>query len=447
MHQRIIGIDLAIRGRQVAQIFDGGVPVGKPLRFGLDAEALERFVARVKKGVAPQTPIRAVMEPTGMAWFPVATWLHDAGIEVIRVKGQRVKALRRYLSEHAKTDLADAHLLAAIPHFGGRAFNPVHIPTPSRHALQRLSKQRHRYREQICAARRRLLDLIRWAAPALEPVLPDLTSRLGLALLGDYFNPHRVLAARRDILRCFIARHAAGSHPRSGHFVEELIDGLREAARRTLALHRGWVDFEALQFEIAQEIELLRMLQRQTEALERRIQSLYREHDPEGLLQTIPGIGPHIAPVLLAILGDVRRFPNQRQLRGFCGLFPTCSASGGVEKPGQRLIKGGNDRIKRALYLAADTARRIDPQLAELYWRLMVRRGHHHKQALCAVANRLVNRIYRVLKTGRPYELRAPDGRPIDLAEAKQIVRERYSVPLEIRMTRRRHREPVAEDA
>ncbi len=40
------------------------------------------------------------MEPTGMAWFPVATWLAEAGVEVIRVKGQRVKALRKYLSEY-----------------------------------------------------------------------------------------------------------------------------------------------------------------------------------------------------------------------------------------------------------------------------------------------------------------------------------------------------------
>ena len=50
------------------------------------------------------------MEPTGMSWFPVAHWLADAGVAVARVKGKRVKALRRYLSEHAKTDLADGAL-------------------------------------------------------------------------------------------------------------------------------------------------------------------------------------------------------------------------------------------------------------------------------------------------------------------------------------------------
>ena len=92
------------------------------------------------------------------------------------------------------------------------------------------------------------------------------------------------------------------------------------------------------------------------------------------------------------------------------------------------------------MILAADTARRIDPELAEVYWRLMTTKGHHHKQALCAVANRLVNRIFRVLRTGKPYGLRDLDGRPIEVAEAKTIIAERYAVPPDIRATRRVNR-------
>lgn len=58
--------------------------------------------------------------------------------------------------------------------------------------------------------------------------------------------------------------------------------------------------------------------------------------------------------------------------------------------------------------------RKIDPDLAEIYWRLMTTRGHHQKLALCAVANRLANRIYSVMRSGKP--LRAPRRRgPSDL--------------------------------
>lgn len=438
MHRRTIGVDLAISAVQVAQIFDDGIPVGRPIRFRLDPEELRRFTATVMAGVPPGVPIQAVMEPTGMAWFPVASWLRQAGVEVIRVKGQRVKALRRYLSEHAKTDLADAHVLGALPRFGGHALDPVHVPTAEQHALQRLTKQRHRYQEQICSSRRRVLDLIRWACPALEAVLPDTMTRVTLAVLAEYFDPRRVLQVRRATLVRFVGENASGNHPHQGPFVEQLVDRLREAARTTLALHGDRVDFESLQFEIRQEIELMRMLDRNVSELDRRAETLYRGLHPGDSLRSIPGIGLALAPLLVSVLATPGRFRNERHIRGYCGLFPTKTSSGGIDRPGQRITKDGNDRVKRALYLAADTARRIDPDLAAVYWRMMVTRGHHHKQALCAVATRLVSRIFRVLKTGHAYELRDLDGRPITVTEGKRIVAERFTVPAEIRRTRRR---------
>lgn len=126
-------------------------------------------------------------------------------------------------------------------------------------------------------------------------------------------------------------------------------------------------------------------------------------------------------------------------MRGFCGLFPTVNASGGAERPGQRITQAGNDRMKKALYLAADSARRIDPDLAAIYHRMMVFRGHHHKQALCAVAGRLVNRIHKVLRRGQAYQLRDAAGQPITIAEGRAIIAEHYSIPPDLRSARRRN--------
>jgi transposase len=441
MLRRTVGIDLAISAVQVAQIFDDGRPVGKAIRFRLTAADLKAFVARVVGGVPSGTPIEAVMEPTGMAWFPIAAWLQRAGVKVIRVKGQRVKALRKYLSEHTKSDDADTHVLGAIPNFGGPVLDPVYVPSPDHHALQRLTKQRHRYQDAICSSRRRVLDLIRWACPALEPVLPDTMTRLTLALLSQFFDPQHVLKTRRDVLARFIAEHAAGNHPHSGPFVEELVEALKQAARDTIALHEQRVDFVALQFEIGQEVELMRLLDRNVAELERRIEALYQRLHPSDALRSIPGVGSTLAPLFVGVLASSSRFRNERHIRGFCGLFPTKNSSGGVDRPGQRITKSGSDRVKRALYVAADTARKIDPELAAVYWRLMVHKGHHHKQALCAVATRLVNRIYRVLKTGQTYALRDLEGKAISVAEAKQLVRDRFTVPEEIRRSRCRHTE------
>jgi transposase len=192
-----------------------------------------------------------------------------------------------------------------------------------------------------------------------------------------------------------------------------------------------------LQFEVAQEVEHLRLWDLHISQIEKQVEQIYQRVHPSNALRSIPGIGMALAPLIFSVLGHVRRFRNEDHIRGFCGMFPAKASSGGVDKPGQRLTKSGNDRIKRALYIAADTARKLDPELAAVYWRLMVKKGHHHKQALCAVATRLVNRIYRVLKTGEPYVLRDQNGTAITIQEGRRIVTTQFTVPLEIRQSRR----------
>ena len=281
---------------------------------------------------------------------------------------------------------------------------------------------------------------MRWACPTLEAVLPDLRTNLALAVLHDLLDPAYVIKARRTALLRFVAKHASGNHPHSGPFAEALVDGLKAAAVETMHLHGNAVDFALLQSEVALEVDRLRLIEAQLTRLTREIETLYAKLHPSDALRSIPGIGIALGPLVLGVLHEAGRFAGLHRLRGFCGMFPRVKASGGTSQPGQAITQSGNNRIKRALYLAADAARRIDPELAAVYWRLMVRKDHHHKQALCAVATRLVNRIGKVLRTGQAYELRDNDGTPITVALGKAIVAEHFSIPIEVRNARRKHR-------
>ena len=288
MGQRTVGIDLAIRGDHVARILDDGRPRGKRIRFRLTSESLEGLLGHLQAGLEPGGTVTAVMEPTGMSWFPVAHHLTRAGMTVIRVKGQRVRALRRYLSEHAKTDETDAYVLGAIPFFGGVPTDPVYVPNSEQHALQRLTRQRERLEEEVTAIKRRLLDLVRWACPALESILPDLRTNLSLAILHDLLDPSGVIKARRKTLLRFVATHASGNHPHSGPFAERLVDGLKLAAAETRRLHGTAVDFTRLQFEVSLEIDRMRQIETQLGRLGREIEALYTRLHPSDALRTIP---------------------------------------------------------------------------------------------------------------------------------------------------------------
>ena len=120
---------------------------------------------------------------------------------------------------------------------GAQGLRPLYVPSAAQHALNRLTKQRLRYQEEVCSIRRRLLDLIRWAQPALERALPDLQTTVALAVLEHYFDPQRLhrLGPRR--LEGFLREHVGGNHPGHGPFIEALAHRLLEAAEATLALH------------------------------------------------------------------------------------------------------------------------------------------------------------------------------------------------------------------
>jgi transposase len=138
---------------------------------------------------------------------------------------------------------------------------------------------------------------------------------------------------RRDVLARFLSRHASDNHPKSGPFIDSLVEKLKSAAEETIELHGDSVDFVALQFEVAQEVEHLRLWDRHVSAIEREVEQIYQRVHPSNALRSIPGIGATLAPLLIGVLGYARRFRNEDHIRGFCGMFPTRSSSGGIEKP------------------------------------------------------------------------------------------------------------------
>ena len=141
--------------------------------------------------------------------------------------------------------------------------------------------------------------------------------------------------------------------------------------------------------------------------------------------------------MLVAAVGDADRFPNAAPFKRFSGLTLKASETGDNDRKGQAISKAGPRRLRDQLVQSANTARRIDPQLAEVYWTQMVERGAHHQKALCVVAARLAERVWVVLARREPYVLRDVDGTTISPAEAKAIIAEHYTVPEEIRRRRR----------
>lgn len=119
------------------------------------------------------------------------------------------------------------------------------------------------------------------------------------------------------------------------------------------------------------------------------------------LLKSIPGVGGYLASAIIAELGDLRRFNNEKQLSSYIGLVPGMYNSGGSERS-----LGITPRCKPILrsYLieASWVAIRRDPQMQGYYRKHF---GKNPKAIVVKVAHKLVNRMLSVIKTEQAYEV------------------------------------------
>jgi transposase len=210
------------------------------------------------------------------------------------------------------------------------------------------------------------------------------------------------------------------------------------AATEALALYgdSDAVPYEALAADLATEIALLEAIEAARAPHERRREELYAQVDPTGLARSVPGIGDK-GPLAAAVVGRPGRFPDADAFCSFTGLVPRASETGETDHKGQAMTKAGSRRLRRMLYLAADTARKEDPQLARIYWVQMVERGANHTKALAVVAAHLARRLWRTLERQSAYVVRDTDGNAVSRAEAKHIIAERWTVDEETRRRRR----------
>jgi hypothetical protein len=181
------------------------------------------------------------------------------------------------------------------------------------------------------------------------------------------------------------------------------------------------MDVAELAEDIRHEAEQALFLTRHIKQIDERVANLYADADPDGIVASAPGVGPVISAVIAGRIGDPHRFTSLAAVRAYTGLVPKVSQSG-VSKVESSITKAGDPLLREMLCTAADQARKVDPQIAATYQRLMAG-DRHHDSAICHLATLLVTRIATCMRTGQPYALRDVDGTPITEAEGRQIVR------------------------
>jgi transposase len=148
------------------------------------------------------------------------------------------------------------------------------------------------------------------------------------------------------------------------------------------------------------DIRLMKSLKEQTDLITSEIASIAVESEEIKLLMTLPGIDFYSAMLIVAEIGDVKRFPNAKKLCSWAGLVPSIYQSGNTLHMG-RITKKGSKWLRWILIQAAQTARQHDERLGSFYERVANRRGQN--KATVAVAREMLAIIYHMLLKKEPY--------------------------------------------
>jgi transposase len=119
-------------------------------------------------------------------------------------------------------------------------------------------------------------------------------------------------------------------------------------------------------------------------------------------LQSVPGIGPILALVMLYEIHDIRRFPRVQDFVSYCRLVKCAKESGG-KRLGTSGKKIGNVHLRWAFAEAAILFLRQNP-LGKAYFTTLEHK-HGKAKALTVLAHKLARAVYYMLTRAQAFDL------------------------------------------
>ena len=367
----LVGLDIA-QAEHVAQLRHAHTRIVVPtLTIPNTTRGFTQLWARIQQAQRA-TGCREVvcgLEPTGTYHQAIAAFLERQGADVLLLSSSVAYWNRRTQDgTWDKNDRKDAANCADLLEQGKVLFYSQ--PDGPLAELRRLVKCLRRARGELAACKARWRTSLR---PALGPMGEPLPNRLRVEL------PAVLQAWER----------AAPGHPAVAQ------------GRLPLGLATACADLGAQ----------VTAVQARIAALEQALTPLAERLPPYALLRTIPGIGPTVAAVLLAEIGDVAWFTKFSQLRKLAGLDIVRVQTGKFAGQG-RISKCGRGLLRWALYQAAMGVSRTAGGRARLAALKAKRQGDRYAgfKAIVELAAKVLRVVWGVWRSGTPYDPRRAGG-------------------------------------
>ena len=361
---------------------------------------LERRLAHDEAGVARLVALLvehgveavAIERPEGL----VVDRLLEAGLCVLAMHPNQVKAARERFAVAGKSDRFDAYVLAELARTDRHRF-PALVPDgDDTRALRALTRAREDLVEHRVGLANQLRAELERSWPGAIGLFDALDSPISLAFLRRYPSPAdaRGLGERR--MEGFLARNSYCGRTPAPVFLERL----RRAARPRL----GPAEAEVRRGIVLALVETLGGLVGEIARLASQIAGALRAHADGAIFRSLfRDPKSHLtAASLLAEIGDCRaRYPTRDSLAADAGMSPVSIESGKHRAVVFR--RGCDKRLRQAVATLADASRHHHPWARAVYERALAR-GCDHPHAIRILGRAWLRVIHQMWVSRTPYD-------------------------------------------
>lgn len=330
------------------------------------------------------------MEATGHYWLSVYSFLFEKMFLLHVINPIQTDGWRRGTEiRKRKNDIIDSVLIADLIRYG--QFVETRLADEDLFSLRSLTCFRTCLVESISDLKRKVVCVLDQVFPEYQSIFSDIFGKTSKESLLQFSSPIDFESVSSQTLARLLAKL---SRKQVGSAKAEQ---LKAAASCSFGVTFAKSSFT---FQLRALLEQIAFIEKQVKETETEIAGIMEKL--ESPITTITGIGNVTGAAIISEIGDISKFDSPRKLVAFAGLDATVTQSGEFEAAHNVMSKRGSPYLRKAIFQAALVVAFKNPVLSAYYQKKRTE-GKHHLTCIGAVARKMCNIIYAVVKNNQPY--------------------------------------------
>ena len=385
-----VGIDVSKSKSTVAILDSSGTILATPFNMAHTQLEMTALISRLK---AFDEPVTILLEYTGHYHYPVLKKLQEEGFPVCVVNPYQMKKYGDVEIRKAKTDKKDALRIATYALEKSYRLVPYSFMEQKYEDLKFLSRQYQQRIAFVSTLKVQLINLLDQTMPGITKVLPLKSRNPEKCTLLLFIKRYKSFDEIQRIGKTrFLSTYATLMKKTPDRYAPKKGLEIYEMARDSITT-RG----EDPYIWSAQDqcIELLSTAQNAADEIITQMQNIAETIPEYKVLRAMNGVGDRLGPVILAEIGDIRRFHSAKALNSFAGNDAPPYQSGQFESRNRHISKRGSPALRKACFEVMQALKLTKPQDDPVYQFILKKEqeGKPYNVAKMAGVNKFL-RIY-----------------------------------------------------